>query len=167
MAKPGPLLVLCNHLGFQSHAERLRGPTAYLATHATEFPIVEIVEGGDDAVRSEARLKDALRRHPEAVAIYNVGAANRGVVAAIRAGITLRPPVFIGHELTAFTHQSLRDGVMTLIIDQSPELQAQFAIDVLLNQFDFAGATQIAPSYASTVPFVLYGPENLTDKAPD
>ncbi|MDZ4393399.1 substrate-binding domain-containing protein, partial [Cypionkella sp.] len=167
IAKPGPVLVLCNHLGFQSHAERVRGLTAYLAAHAADFPIVEIVEGGDDAVRSEARLKDALRRHFEAVAIYNVGAANRGAVGAIRAGISRQPPVFIGHELTAFTYQSLREGVMTLTIDQSPELQAQFAIDVLLNHFDFAGATQITPPYASTVPFVLYGPENLPNKAPE
>ena len=167
MTTPGPVVVLCNHLGFQSHAERVRGLTAYLVAHAAEFPIVEIVEGGDDMVRSEARLKDALRRHPEAVAIYNVGAANRGVVGAIRAGIALRPPVFIGHELTAFTYQSLRDGLMTLTIDQSPELQAQFAIDVLLNHFAFAEATHIAPPYASTVPIVLYGPENLPDKAPD
>jgi LacI family transcriptional regulator len=167
MAKPGPVLVLCNHLGFQSHAERVRGLTAYLAANAAEFSIVEIIEGGDDEVRSEARLKDALRRHPEAVAIYNVGAANRGVVGAIRAGIARHPPVFIGQELTAFTYQSLRDGLMTLTIDQSPELQAQFAIDVLLNHFDFAGATHIAPPYVSTVPIVLYGPENLPDKAPD
>ncbi|EKD61041.1 MAG: hypothetical protein ACD_54C00427G0004, partial [uncultured bacterium] len=85
----------------------------------------------------------------------------------IRAGLLRRPPVFIGHELTAFTWESLRAGLMTLTIDQSPELQAQFAIDVLLNHFNFAGATHVAPPYVSTVPIVLYGPENLPDKAPD
>ena len=165
MAQPGEVIVLCNHLGFQSHADRVRGLSEYLNTQGGGFAVVKIVEGGDDAVRSEARLKDAFRTHPDAVAIYNVGAGNRGVVAAIRAGILLRPPVFIGHELTAFTHQSLRDGLMTMTIDQSPELQAQFAIDVLLNHFNFAGATQLAPPYVSTVPFVLYGPENLPDIA--
>jgi LacI family transcriptional regulator len=167
MARPGPVIVLCNHLGFQSHAERVRGLSENLATFAQGFPILKIVEGGDDPVRSEARLKDAFRAYPDAVAIYNVGAANRGVVGAIRAGLLQQAPVFIGHELTAFTWESLRAGLMTLTIDQSPELQAQFAIDVLLNHFNFAGAVHVAPPYVSTVPIVLYGPENLPDKAPD
>lgn len=167
MAQPGPVIVLCNHLGFQSHAERVRGLTDNLATHAKGFTVARIVEGGDDAVRSEARLKDAFRGYPGTVAVYNVGAANRGVVAAIRANLLHQLPVFIGHELTTFTWQSLRAGLMTLTIDQSPELQAQFAIDVLLNHFSFAGAMHVVPPYMSTVPIVLYGPENLPDKAPD
>lgn len=167
MARPGPVIVLCNHLGFQSHADRLRGLADQLAAHAQGFAVAQIVEGGDDAVRSEAKLKDAFRDHPDTVAVYNVGAANRGVAAAIRAGILRQDPVFIGHELTAFTWQSLREGLMTLAIDQSPELQAQFAIDVLLNHFNFAGAAHVAHPYSTTVPIVLYGPENLPDIAPD
>ena len=161
MTAPGKVIVLCNHLGFQSHAERVRGVSDLFAQTAPGFHIAEIVEGSDDPIRSEVGLKAAFRRHPAAVAIYNVGAGNRGVVAAIRAEILAQRPVFIGHELTAFTHQSLDEGVMTLTIDQSPELQAQFAIDVLLNHFGFAGVPAMAPPYLSTVPIVLYGPENL------
>lgn len=162
MAGPGQVIVLCNHLGIDSHAERLRGLRDQLPGHLT---VAEVVEGGDDAVRSEARLKEALRRHPETVAIYNVGAGNRGVVAAIKADILPRP-LFIGHELTAFTHTALREGLMTLTIDQSPELQAQFALEVLLHHFGFDGAT-VQPPYASPVPFVLYSPQNLPDTAPE
>ena len=161
MTAPGQIIVLCNHLGFQSHADRVRGLRDQIADQAPQHAIALIVEGGDDALHSEARLKQAFRAFPDSVAIYNVGAANRGVVAAIGASILHQRPVFIGHELTRFTHQSLRDGLMTLTIDQSPELQAQFAIDVLLNHFEFAGATHVTPPYQSTVPIVLYGPENL------
>lgn len=167
MARSGPVILLCNHLGFQSHAQRVQGLRDYLAERGAGFSVAQVVEGGDDAVRSEARLKDAFRLHRDTVAIYNVGAANRGVVGAIRAGILGQSPLFVGHELTAFTHESLRNGVMSLTIDQSPEMQAQFAIDVLLNYFGFAGATHIMPPYVSTVPFVLYGPENLPDAVPD
>ena len=165
MAAPGPVIVLCNHLGFQSHAQRVRGLTDHLA-QAPGYDIAAIIEGGDDAIRSEARLREAFRQHPDTVAIYNVGAANRGVAAAIRADILRRRPVFIGHELTEFTRQILREGVMTLTIDQSPELQAQFALDVLLNHFGFAGAGLVTPPYVSSVPIVLYGPENLPDVVP-
>ena len=55
---------------------------------------------------------------------------------------------------------------MTLTIDQSPELQAQFALEVLLSHFGFEGVTTMAPPYASTVPIVLYGPQNLPDTLP-
>jgi LacI family transcriptional regulator len=165
MARSGPVVVLCNHLGFQSHAARLDGLKDQLA-EASDLSVVEVVEGGDDPIRSEVRVKEAFRRHPDTVAIYNVGAGNRGVVAAIKADILPRRPIFIGHELTPFTHASLREGSMTLTIDQSPELQAQFALEVLLSHFGFEGVTDLAPPYASTVPIVLYGPQNLPDTLP-
>ncbi len=165
MAKPGSIIVLCNHLGFQSHAERVHGLKDQLA--ASPLTVAEVVEGGDDAIRSEARLKDAFRRHPETVAIYNVGAGNRGVVAAIKADLLPQRPLFIGHELTAFTYASLKDGLMTLTIDQSPELQAQFALEVLMDHFGFDAASASTPPYASTVPIVLYGPQNLPDAVPE
>jgi LacI family transcriptional regulator len=165
MARPGPVVVLCNHMGFQSHAERLHGLTDQLAG-AAELVVAEVVEGGDDAIRSEVRLKEAFRRNPDTVAVYNVGAGNRGVIAAIKADILPQRPIFIGHELTPFTHASLREGLMTLTIDQSPELQAQFALDVLLSHFGFEGVGDLTPPYISTVPIVLYGPQNLPDSVP-
>jgi LacI family transcriptional regulator len=167
MSEPGQVIILCNHLGFQSHAQRVNGLTDHLATFASDFEIARIVEGGDDPDRSEIRLMDAFRSYPDAIAVCNFGAGNRGVAAAIRADILHKRPIFIGNELTKFTHQFLREGIMTLAIDQSPELQAQFAIDVLLNRFGFAGATHVTPPYISTVPIVLYGPENLPDAIPD
>lgn len=165
MARSGPVVVLCNHLGFQSHAARLEGLKDQLA-EASDLSVVEVVEGGDDPIRSEVRLKEAFRRNPNTVAVYNVGAGNRGVVAAIKADILPQRPIFIGHELTPFTHASLREGAMTLTIDQSPELQAQFALEVLLSHFGFEGVTTMAPPYASTVPIVLYGPQNLPETLP-
>ncbi len=167
MTPPGEIIVLCNHLGFQSHAERVNGLRSFLAESGCRHVIARIVEGGDDAVRSEARLKAAFADHPGTVAVYNVGAGNRGVAAAIRANILPKRPIFIGHELTRFTWGILREGLMTLTIDQNPELQAQFALDVLLSHFGFASAAHVVPPYGSTVPIVLYGPENLPDTMPD
>lgn len=167
MTLPGKIIVLCNHLGFQSHAERLHGLRDFLTEAGNRHVVAQVVEGGDDVIRSEARLKAAFADHPEAVAIYNVGAGNRGVAAAIRAGLLVDPPTFIGHELTQFTWGILQEGLMTLTIDQNPELQAQFALDVLLNHFGFDHATHVEPPYASTVPIVLYGPENLPDIRPE
>lgn len=164
--RTGKVIVLCHHIGFQAHVERIRGLSEHLAADAPHLELAEIVRGGDDPVVSEIKLKEAFRRHPDTTGVYNVGAGNRGVVAAMRAGILPRLPIFIGHELTAFTWASLRDGWMTLTIDQSPELQVQYALDVLMNHFGFEGAPHAVPPYVSNVPFVLYGPQNIPDTAP-
>lgn len=166
MDRPGKVIVLCHHIGFQAHAERIRGLSDQLAAGMQHLELAEIVRGGDDPEVSEIKLKEAFRRHHDITGIYNAGAGNRGVVAAMRSGILPHPPIFIGHELTAFTWASLRDGAMTLTIDQSPELQVQYALDVLLNHFGFEDAAHAVPPYVSNVPFVLYGPENLPDTSP-
>lgn len=164
--RPGKVIVLCHHIGFQAHAERIRGLTDLLAAEMPHLTLAEVVRGGDDPALSEVLLRAAFKAHPETIAIYNAGAGNRGVVAAINAGLLPAPPIFVGHELTEVTYDYLRRGLMTLTIDQSPELQAQFAIEVLLNHFGFEGASHARPPYVSDVPIVLYGPQNLPDNFP-
>ena len=158
------VVVLCHNEGFQCHSERIRGLQDQFAT--SELTVAQIVRGGDDPQLSEVLLKEAFRRHPDTVGVYNAGGANRGVIAAIKADILHQRPTFIGHELTPFTYNCLRDGLMTLTIDQSPELQVQYALEVLMNHFGFDGATHAVPPYVSDVPVVLYGPQNLPDNAP-
>lgn len=156
----GPVVVLCNHQGFQSHADRIAGFRQYLAEQAPHLTIARIVEASDDRVRARALLEAAFRDIPDIVAVYNVGAANLGVRAAIEADILPKRPLFVGHELTEHTVRMLREGLMTLALDQSPRLQAQFSLDVLLDHFGYEGMP-VAHPYLSTVPIVLYGPENI------
>jgi LacI family transcriptional regulator len=159
---PGAVVIVCNHLGFQSHADRVAGFREYLAEHPCGLEIARIVEGLDDRGRTETRLRTAFQDIQQTVAVYNVGAANLGVRAAIEADVLPRRPLFMGHELTVHTARMLRDGVMTLTIDQSPKLQAQFAVDVLLDHFGYEGISVTAP-YVSTVPIVLYSAENIPE----
>ena len=159
---PGPIVIVCNHLGFQSHADRVAGFRDYLATSGPGYEIARIVEGHDDRGRTETRLRAAFQDIPETVAVYNVGAANLGVRSAIEADVAPRRPLFLGHELTIHTAKMLRDGIMTLTIDQSPRLQAQFAVDVLMDYFGYEGVP-VSPPYVSTVPIVLYSAENIPE----
>ena len=161
VAGGGHLLVLCNHFSFQSHEARVGGLVASLERQPGRFTI-EIVEGGDDNDLSERRLRAALARNPETVAIYNAGAANRAVAGVLADAADRRwPPIFIGHELTRFTRPMLRSGVMTMVIDQNPEQQARFALDVLMHHFGHVEMTDIRPPYLSRVPFTIFGPEYL------
>ncbi|ALI56542.1 transcriptional regulator, LacI family [Celeribacter marinus] len=158
--KSGTVVILCNHLGFKSHVQRITGFREYLEVHAPDISISHVVEGLDDRVRARARLEAAFRDIPDTLGIYNVGAANLAVRAAIETNILLKPPLFVGHELTEYTTRMLRDGLMTLTLDQSPRLQAQFSLDVLLDHFGYESITIPRP-YVSNVPIVLYGPENI------
>ncbi|WP_298282395.1 LacI family DNA-binding transcriptional regulator [Acidocella sp.] len=163
--RPGPIVILCNHLGFQSHIQRVEGFSNYLKENNKNLTITAIVEGGDDRDRSEIKLRETFSRQKDIVGIYNVGAANRGVAAAIRADILAERPVFIGHELTPFTASFLREKTMSFTIDQAPELQARFAIEVLLREFGFMASGTPSPPYHSPVPIIIYSPENIPGSA--
>ena len=161
--EPGPVLVLCNHLGFQSHEQRVRGFSDALAMHGPHLRIAEILQGGDDSDKSEHLLRAAFQSHPETLGLYNVGAANDAVGSALRRSNFNNRPIFIGHELTHETRPMLQDGTMTLVIDQSPESQARFAVDVLLHHFDYTDHTWLTKPYESHIPFTLYSLENLPE----
>ncbi|MFV0383433.1 substrate-binding domain-containing protein [Paracoccus sp. (in: a-proteobacteria)] len=161
--QPGPVAVLCNTRDLQSHDDRIRGLEAYLSGHP-EFSIAAIVEGRDDRDRSETRLRQLFRQCPDIVAVYNVGAGNLGVAAAIRADILPERPVFVGHELTRYSAALLSEGIMSLTIDQNPELQARLAVNQILHHFDFADLGQDSDHYGiKPLQVVLYGPENIPE----
>lgn len=157
VAGGGHLVVLCNHFLFQSHEARVAGFVASLEREPGRFTI-EVVEGGDDNDLSERRLRATLARRPDTVAIYNAGAANRGVAAALAAR---GPLVFVGHELTPYTRPMLQSGVMTMVIDQNPEHQARFALDVLMHHSGHAEIPDLQEPYESRTPITIFGPEYL------
>lgn len=164
--EPGKIVILCNSLGFQSHSDRISGFTRYLEEKAPQWTLACIVEGGDDRNRSELELRQAFKAFPQAVAIYNVGAANIGVARAIRADILLKRPIFVGHELTRNTAAFLREGIMSLTIDQSPELQVRAAVSLVMRHFEALGFDGAPFPLDAEVPFILYGPENLPNTLP-
>jgi LacI family transcriptional regulator len=159
--KRGSVLVLCNHLGFQAHAVRLQGFKEFLDHSSRGLHIAEILEGRDDHVLSELVLRSALVRYPGTVAIYNVGAGNRGVAAAIKDLNGNDRPLFVGHELTDVTRELLNSGIMALAIDQDPKNQARLALEITLEQLGFIGAPWTKLPRQPSLPFTIYSPENI------
>ena len=161
LKRPGPLIVLCNHFGFRSHAQRVDGFRDALAKYAPGRQIAAVLEGGDDSRKSERLLLKAFAAHPDLVAVYNVGAANDAVAQAIRATCFQEAPLFIGHEVTFETRPMLLEGLMTMAIDQNPEHQARFAMDVLLHYFGYTDHIWLETPYRSNIAFRLCSPENI------
>jgi LacI family transcriptional regulator len=154
---PGALVVLCNSLSYRAHAQRVSGFRDRINSRGSGLAVGAVLEGRDDSLLSGQLLSDALRRLQNVAGIYNTGAANRAVEAVLKSTGLVGSTIFIGHELTVHTRRMLSENIMTITIDQNPELQARRAVNVLLRRFGYV--EEIIGS--DEVPFVIYSPENL------
>jgi LacI family transcriptional regulator len=161
--KGGPIAILCHNQKIDGHAKRIAGFTDALAKHGRHLAVAEVIDGDDDSRKSEDLLIKAFRERSDFVGIYNVGAANDAVGSAIALNILDERPVFIGHELTPDSRSLLQSGVMTLVIDQNPEHQSRYAIDVLLHHFAYTDQTWLTKPYRSNIAFKLHTVENMTE----
>lgn len=128
----GTALIISTSTGFRAHKQRIEGFREALALHAPGIKTTPVMTTNDEAERAYHCVTRALREWPDLVAVYNTGGGNEGVSYALRDGKPGEQVIFIGHELTEESIELLRDGVMTLTIDQAPELQARRAIDLML-----------------------------------
>jgi LacI family transcriptional regulator len=148
--------VLTSSLGYSAHKERLAGFEAGLADYAPAMRTPRVLQGHDDRDACYRLVGKALQAEPGLAAIYNTGGANRAVAAAIRESGRAGQVAFIGHELTEASAALLRERVMTLAIDQAPELQAQRAVETLLKRLGLFEP----PLQPSEIAFTLHTREN-------
>jgi LacI family transcriptional regulator len=134
--RSGCLLALCHSGIYQAHRDRIQGFSDYLAAHpdpALRFALVMF--GHDDPARSTDLLEEALRFHPDTIGIYTAGGGNAGVATLLerrKGQIT-----WIGHELTDDSRRWLKQGLMEVVLDQAPEVQARRALDLVLKRIGF------------------------------
>lgn len=123
----GRIAVIAGSLGLRDHAERLAGFAAVLAA---DFPQLELIgprEGHDSAAETAALAADLLA-DPALAGLYNLGAGNAGLMAALAAsgrGGTVR---VIAHELTAPTRAGLATGAIDVVLDQKPDEEIRAAL---------------------------------------
>jgi LacI family transcriptional regulator, galactose operon repressor len=144
--RSGSLVALCHSGVYEVHRERVRGFSHYLAEHPDPGHIFALVMfGRDDRLRSAEVLRDALKTYPDIIGIYNAGGANSGIASVLEdhcAGGSAAPVgskaiMWIGHELTDNTRRWLKCGLMNIVLDQGPEIQARRAIDTVLRRIGF------------------------------
>lgn len=133
-ARDGTVMALCHPI-YQVHRERMRGFSDYFARHPRDgLSFRWIGFGRDEARRASGLLSDALQAWPDLVGLYNAGAANAALADVLRRHRHGRRVFFVGHELTENSAAALRDGLMSVVLDQAPEAQARRAIDLLLQR---------------------------------
>ena len=93
-----------------------------------KLQIIGPLEGFDDDAQTEAAALSLLAEHRDLAGIYNLGAGNAGLVAALgrthRAGIVR----VVAHELTDTTRDALRAGTLDVVLDQNPDGEIRAAI---------------------------------------
>ncbi|TXI12660.1 MAG: LacI family DNA-binding transcriptional regulator [Rhizobium sp.] len=125
----GTLVALCHSGAYENHRARIRGFSDYLLDHANpSHQFAEVMFDEDDEMKTMELLTDAFARYPDIVGLYSAGGDNTAIAAMLRQK-RQRPVFWVGHELSDATRGYLQEGLMTIVLDQAPEVQARRAID--------------------------------------
>jgi len=118
---------------YRAHRARENG---FVDSIREEIPDVnlEFVQGVRNENKNSFRvISERFRTDQSLHGIYNVGAANRGIVRAIRERpIGMEKPIFVAHELTPHTRLGIQDQLVDAIVAQDPYLLVDGAIRHLL-----------------------------------
>ncbi|WP_425329929.1 LacI family DNA-binding transcriptional regulator [Terrirubrum flagellatum] len=130
--RKGSVGVIAGSLSLRDHAERQFGFRQVLSGEYPALAALPALEGRDDSERTRELTLRLLSEHPDLIGLYNVGAGNRGVAAALKESGRARDIVWIGHELTEHTRRFLLHGVLDAVISQDAGHEARSAARVLL-----------------------------------
>ena len=127
---PGTVGILAGSLGLRDHRERFEGFSGVLGREFGHLTIAGPIEGLDADAATEAAATRLLEAHPDLRGIYNLGAGNAGLVAAL--GKTHRAGAVrvVAHELSDVTRGALRAGTLDVVLDQNPDGEIRAALAV-------------------------------------
>jgi LacI family transcriptional regulator len=130
----GEVGVILGSLSLRDHAERSFGFGQVMAAEYPSLKVLAPLVGKDDSTQTEKLALALLKTHPKLVAIYSVGAGNRGISAALQASGRAREVVFVGHELTPHARQDLLSGTMDAVLNQNAGHEVRSALRVALSR---------------------------------
>ncbi|MGN6102274.1 MAG: LacI family DNA-binding transcriptional regulator [Devosia sp.] len=123
----GKVGVLAGSLGLRDHAERLDGFRAVLAAEFPALTVLGPLEGHDDDAET-GRHAARLLADSDLAGLYNLGAGNAGLLAALEASGRAGTVRVVAHELTEATRSGLVSGAIDVVLDQSPDREIQAAV---------------------------------------
>ena len=155
--RSGSIIAHCHGSTYENHRERIRGFSDYLLeNNDDECRFTEVAFNLDDENLAMELLIDSLERDQQISGLYTAGGDNVAVSKVLRKYASRRIH-WIGHELTDHTRACLKEGVMSFVLDQSPEVQARRAIDLIMKEL---GLIEVEVS-TDPVRFLTITPENI------
>jgi len=125
---PGKVGIIAGSLGLRDHRERFEGFAGVLGREFQHLAIVGPLEGYDDDLATEAAARQLLDSHKDITGIYNLGAGNAGLVAALGKTHRAGNVRVVAHELSDTTRGALRAGTLDVVLDQNPDGEIRAAI---------------------------------------
>lgn len=124
----GKVALIAGSLALRDHRERYEG---FAQAAAAEFPGLEIIgplEGFDEDDATKAAALHLLDLHPDLAGIYNLGAGNAGLIAALSGDRPAGKLRVIVHERSEATREGLKSGLVDVVLDQNPDGEIRAAI---------------------------------------
>lgn len=131
-SRRGKVGLIAGSVALRDHVERQMGFEQVIARDFPHLTLLPIREGRDEDERAGALAAALIREHRDLVGLYNVGAGNGGIVAALEASGRAKDVVFIAHELTPFSRKQLIRGTIDAIINQDAGHEARSAARLLV-----------------------------------
>jgi LacI family transcriptional regulator len=134
--RDGKVAVLAGSMLVRDHRERWE---AFASVMAQDFPglaVLPVIEGRDDPVVVERKVSAIFSDRSDVVALYSLGAGNRGLVRALERQSAEGRPVVIAHELTETTRGALQADLIDAVLNQDAGHEVRSAIRVLKAKAD-------------------------------
>ena len=126
--------LISGSLSLRAQVDRQKGFMQVLTRDFSNFQVVGLLEGQEQAQTNHELAKQLLRRHPDIAAIYCMGGGAMGVASAITQANLDHRVLLIGHGLTPGVRRMLLDGTMDASLYQSPQTLIDNAVRVFINQ---------------------------------
>lgn len=128
--REGEVLLITNSLLYHAHQQRVAGFVEVMARQLPHMPVSSPVQCHDDHPANTRAIDAFLAQGRTLAGLYTSGSGTDGVERALRRhGVR---PVWISHEATEQHAGLLKEGLLSLVIDQDPQGQAEAAIQQVL-----------------------------------
>jgi len=116
--RAGKILFITGSRFARDHLERRQGFDLVINEDFPDLEVVASFEGRDDPDLIYALLPEIFDNHPNICGIYSSAAGNEGLIRFLKDRGSAKDIVVIGHELTPFSQNALRDGYFDAVISQ-------------------------------------------------
>lgn len=122
-------------LMYSDHQERELGFVSALHEYAPELKVFSSWEIQNKQEEAYRRTCELVTGNDEIVAIYSVGSGISGIGKALQDCNKQDEIICIGHDLTDYSRELLLSGTVNALINQDVDLEAQNALQFLINQY--------------------------------
>ena len=133
LGRPGNLAVVVASLSLRDHVERHLGCIQVVGSEFRHLELLRPFEGRDNPDDTFKVVSELLESPAgqDLRAIYSSGAANEGLIEALKLHGRQKDVVTISHELTPRSRLALLDGTFDAILGQDAKREAEVAVHLL------------------------------------